>query len=62
MEFQLKTLGFILPAQEGKVRWYVIYHIMLVMHGVNIAYLVPMTIAAEVPKLCTEKKNTCMSV
>jgi hypothetical protein len=32
------------------------------MHGVNAAYLVLMTIAAEVPKLCKEKKNTSMSV
>jgi hypothetical protein len=35
---------------------------MLVMHGVNIAYLVLMTVAAEVPELCKEKKSTCMSV
>jgi hypothetical protein len=35
---------------------------MLVMHGVNIEYLVLVTVVAVVPKLHKEKNSTCISV
>jgi hypothetical protein len=47
----------------GKVRLcYLIYRITLVMHGVNIAYLVLITVVAVVPNLYKERNSTCISV